>query len=815
MGHAHPREEGPTDLRLLLPAAACWAGAALAPVTPPSLLPSLLALCVLGGTVLTGAALRSRRRSRSSPPVGVSGPGGGRAPVVCAVVLLCAATGGAVAALHTAAARAGPLPGAARDGLPAVVEVGIDGDPKPARAPSFGGPPPLLVAGTARRVSVAGSGTAGAATAVRTPVLLVVEDAHPDWSRLLPGSVVSLTARPVEPKGDRTDGPVAILRVRGGQPPEVVRGPPLAQRVAGRLRAGLVEAVADLPETPRGLLPALVIGDTTGLPPGLLDAVRAVDMSHLVVVSGAHLGVLLAVLLGSPGRAALAERGGLAARLGLSLRTTALLGGCLVVFFVVLCRPGPSVLRAAVCGGIAMVALATGRTRSLLPALAAAVLLLVLHDPSRARSFGFLLSVAATASLLTLTPRWSAALRRRGMRGGPADALASAAAAQAVCAPIVVVFAERVSPVAIPCNILAQLAFTPALVLGWAALALAPFLPGPAAHLAWWASWPTEWIAGVALRGSSLPGAVIDWPGGWWGALVLGVVTLALVPLLRRWRRRPVSACCLALILLAAILRPAGLDPLLRGLTGWPPGGWRIVACDVGQGDATVLAAGPATAVVVDAGPDPLAIDACLRGLGVRRVPLVVLTHFHADHVAGLPGVLRGRTVGAVQVSPVREVPEQAEFVDRVAREAGLPVMVSRPGERRSTGPDLTWEVLWPPEDPRGYGSNDSSVTLLLRTAGMTVLLPGDLEPPAQRALLAEHPDLPAVDVLKVPHHGSAHQHPPLLERLAPRTALISCGADNTYGHPAPALLADLAAAGTAVLRTDLHGDVALLPGAG
>ena len=80
---------------------------------------------------------------------------------------------------------------------------------------------------------------------------------------------------------------------------------------------------------------------------------------------------------------------------------------------------------------------------------------------------------------------------------------------------------------------------------------------------------------------------------------------------------------------------------------GWPPRGWVLVACDVGQGDGLVLDAGDGAAVVVDTGPDPTLVDGCLRRLGVRRVPLVVLTHFHADHVGGLAGVLRGRRVGA------------------------------------------------------------------------------------------------------------------------------------------------------------------------
>ncbi|MCZ9344329.1 ComEC/Rec2 family competence protein, partial [Streptomyces sp. TRM76130] len=151
----------------------------------------------------------------------------------------------------------------------------------------------------------------------------------------------------------------------------------------------------------------------------------------------------------------------------------------------VVCGPDPSVLRAAACGGVALLALATGRRRSLIPALATAVLLLVLYDPWLARSPGFLLSVLATGALLTLAPRWSSALRGRGVPSRLAEALAAAAAAQAVCAPVVTVLSARVSLVAVPCNLLAEFAVAPATVLGFGALVTAPLSMPVAEALAW------------------------------------------------------------------------------------------------------------------------------------------------------------------------------------------------------------------------------------------------------------------------------------------------------------------------------------------
>ncbi len=415
----------------------------------------------------------------------------------------------------------------------------------------------------------------------------------------------------------------------------------------------------------------------------------------------------------------------------------------------------------------------------------------------------------ATGALLTVAPGWSAALRRRGVPVRLAEGLAVAAAAHVVCAPVVTVFASSVSLVAVPCNLLAEPAVAPVVVLGWLALAVAPVSMPVATALAWAASWPTRWIAAVARGGAGLPGAELGWPGGWRGAALLLAVALGVLALVRRLPRRPwLSALCVLLVLVA-VLRP---PPVTRLLTGWPPPGWRLVVCDVGQGDALVLSAGDGQAVVVDAGPEPEPVDRCLRELGVRRVPLLVLTHFHADHVAGLPGVLDGREVGAIQTSTVRDAPEQAEFVERVAAGAGVPVLPVVPGERGSLGDGLSWEVLWPPPDAAadGLGANDASVVLLVRAGELTLFLAGDLEPLAQERLLAERPGLAAVDVVKVAHHGSAAQHRPLLDRLRPRLALVSAGADNTYGHPAPATLAALDAVGAAVLRTDTQGALAV-----
>ncbi|WP_455680944.1 ComEC/Rec2 family competence protein [Streptomyces chartreusis] len=904
LGAAHPRQEGPTDLRLVPPALAAWATAALMLDAPPEWVVGVAVVCLVAAGVLLlvrqggtggesprapvlpagagGEALRAPVRRGGSGGSGRSGESGGSgeqrlAPSVrlawprtsAAALLLCVAAAAVSAALHGADLRRGPVPGLAREYATVTAEIEITSDPRLTRPRVKGdhmAPTAVLVNADVRRVEKRD----GTAIDTRAPVLVIVDAgrgstadandraqppagagagagaeaeagapmhphpyAHPHpqppfttqppstthpspWLTVLPSTRLRVTARlaPSLSDGDRI---AAVLRVRESAGTEVVGEPSAVQRLAGRLRGGLREATDGLPADARALLPGLVVGDTARITPELDEAFKETDLAHTLAVSGSNLTIILALLIGPPGLAQLVERRGLAPRLGISLRTTALFGGALTLAFVVVCRPDPSVLRAAACGAVALLALATGRRRSLIPALATAVLLLVLYDPWLARSYGFLLSVLATGALLTLAPRWSAALRRRRVPPRPAEALAAAAAAQALCAPVVAVLSARVSLVAVPCNLLAEFAIAPATVLGFAALATAPLAMPVAKALAWCASWPAGWLANVARTGAALPGAGVDWPGSWTGAALLTLVTVVVVLAGRRLLRHPWWCGVCAVLLLLAVVQP---PPLTRVVTGWPPPGWRYAMCDVGQGDATVFAAGEGTGVVVDAGPDPTLIDRCLRTLGITRIPLVVLTHFHADHVAGLPGVLRGRVVGAIETTGHEEPVEQAEFVRRQAAARRIPVTRAAAGEERRTGA-LNWRVLWPPPPNRALspdaldapeGPNDSSVTLLVRSAGLRFLLLGDLEPPAQRALLRSPAGslLGGVDVLKVAHHGSAYQDPELIRRAAPRLALISAGADNPYGHPAPGTVAALRAQGAVVLRTDEDGALAV-----
>ncbi|EST24545.1 hypothetical protein M878_30420, partial [Streptomyces roseochromogenus subsp. oscitans DS 12.976] len=438
------------DLRLVPPALAAWATAALTLDTPAGWTAGIAVACLVGGVVLLAAGRPGRERR-----VGWLLGRFGWARASIAAVLLCVAAAAASAGLHGADVRRGPVPELARRYATVTAEVEMSGDPWLSRPRVHGdhaAPTAVLARAEVRRVEQSD----GTSVSMRTPVLLVVDadvrapegraarsgrspaergvtrsaarggqGTRAAWLGLLPSTRLRVNGRLAPPLtgGDRT---AAVLRVRGRPGPQIVAGPSGQQRLAGRLRAGLREATDGLPGDARALLPGLVVGDTSRITPELDEAFKDTDLAHTLAVSGSNLTVLLALLIGPPGLAQQVERRGLAPRLGLSLRATALAAGVLTLGFVIVSRPDPSVLRAAACGAIALLALATGRRRSLVPALATAVLLLVLYDPWLARSYGFVLSVLATGALLVLAPGWSEALRRRRVPPRLAEALAAA-----------------------------------------------------------------------------------------------------------------------------------------------------------------------------------------------------------------------------------------------------------------------------------------------------------------------------------------------------------------------------------------------------
>ncbi len=689
--------------------------------------------------------------------------------LVVVVAVLC------VASMRREAATTDPLTAVAAERAAVTGELLVLSDPV-SRSGRFGD----YVTFRARVVEATARGRA-----VRGSAVLVV--APGDWSRVALASRIRAVGR-LGPAAD--DRLAAVIVTRG--PPRVTARPPTVLRAVDRVRQGIRDAMSGQADAPRALVPALVDGDDGGLDEDVQADFRVAGLTHLLAVSGTNLTLIVGFVL-VLGRWCRLRAGGLV--------VAGMLG---VVGFVLLARTEPSVLRAAVMGGVALVGMGdTGRRRGV-RTIGVAVLVLLLADPWLAVAPGFVLSVLATAGIVLLGGACRDALCR-WMPHWLAEAVAVPLAAQVACTPVVAVLSGQVSLVAVVANLLAAPVVGPATVLGLLGGLLATLWVPLGQVVAAPAAWGAAWIVTVAERCAAVRGAAVDWPVSPWSIALLVLACCLLVILLPGLLARRTWSMGVGCVLLALWLLP-------QPAAAWPPPGWVMVMCDVGQGDGLVLAAGRGRAVVVDAGPDPRAMDRCLRRLGIEEVPVLLLTHFHADHVDGIAGVLRGRRVGRIETSPLREPAGGTGEVLAAAGRAGIGVTEAVVGETGRVGP-LRWQVLAPdglPGPESDSPPNDASVVLLIESRGIRLLLLGDQEVPAQRDLARRLPGLRA-DVLKVAHHGSAKQDAALVGLLGARLALISAGRGNDYGHPAAVTLRLLEEAGMRVRRTDREGDIAVV----
>ncbi|MDF1555132.1 MAG: ComEC/Rec2 family competence protein [Deferrisomatales bacterium] len=579
------------------------------------------------------------------------------------------------------------------------------------------------------------------------------------------------------------------------------------------------------------VLRALALGDRSGLSPATVEAFRRTGTSHVLAISGLHLGIL-SLLLVPALRRLLGHVPGLALR-GAVVPTAHLLAVPPLVGYAALSGFQTSTLRALAMAALLLAGTALSRPVSHAGLLAGTALLLALGQPLVLADPGFQLSLAALAGLFWLAPALLERLpgghpdplgervrqvstaslggRLRTAARGAARGLARwtlySAAAAAATTPLAVYHfgAGSLAGALLSPAVIAVLGFV-CLPLALAGLVLCPLLPGVASGL-WGIGGAGAGAVSKILEQVAPVAPVVGWqrlrtPEGLLGAAaLLAAATLAL-----QARPRGRHAVGLALLGTALLVVPAAArhwiahrDPALH-----------LWALDVGQGQSVALRAPGGHWALVDGGGFPSGsfdvgarvVVPALEHLGATGLELVVSTHPHPDHLGGLTAAVRwGRPREVWLPGSFAEDPRYQALLD-AAREVGSRVVwVGLDGHTDSLGPTPLWARWFP-----AAGENDRSMILRAGPPECAVLIAADLEVDGQRRLLATG-DAPRCSVLVAPHHGAVSSlFPPFLSAVSPAAVVIS--AAGKRGLPAAQFVAAARGAGATVHGTYQWGCV-------
>ncbi len=566
------------------------------------------------------------------------------------------------------------------------------------------------------------------------------------------------------------------------------------------------------------LLQGILLGIRSEIPDTLYDEFNTTSTSHVLVISGANVVIVTALLGRTLGR--LFGRGR-----GYWLTMTGLAG------YVLLVGADMPVFRAGVMGGLYLTGRYLGRGTTAYVSLCAAALVLTAINPSALWDASFQLSFVATAGLILLAGPLESLMERhlwRGITGKSlkdslrllGEAVAVTLAPQVVVLPLIATSFGQLSLVAPLTNILIGPAQPFIMTWGGVAtlLGLVPWLL-PIARVVAWPPWllltytrtVVHWIAGWPSASIPVSRTTSFWLGlGLYGCLALLAVA---------WRRKTwrISVASLARTapgragMGAAVLAVILLTLTIRQL---PDRRLHVEFLDVGQGDAILITTPHGQQILVDGGPSPSALFSALgeaMPFWDHSIDLVISTHADRDHITGLVSLLRRYDVEAWMDNGYEGSDSLLQECIGLLAEEGIQRHLAVMGDRFDLGDGTYLDVVHPSERQAtaGGSANTSSVVLLLQHGSSSFLLTGDIEAETEQLLVQSARELQA-DVLKVAHHGGAGSTTQeFLSAVDPSFAVISVGSENRNGHPAPETLERLSGSrDLLVLRTDLQGSI-------
>ena len=642
-----------------------------------------------------------------------------------------------------------------------------------------------------------------------------------------------------------------MRRPRVEPQPGMLRGGFLLQFVYGLRDRGERLLNRLLPEPYAALANGMLLGIEAGIPNELYEEFNLTGTSHVIVISGSNVALVTGLLM-ALGIKLFGKRGALWPALGGLALYTLLVGA------------DAAVMRAALMGGLFVVATVLGRQSTALVSLAAACWAMTLWNPLMLWDVGFQLSSAATVGLILIGPAitdsftsiWhkvEKGLRRRGATPDSPqadfliprsvgdllrDCLLMTIAASATTLPLIVHYFGRLSLISLLTNLLIAPVQPWIMIVGGLGLIVGLvgleqvaqyILMVPYASL-WWTTMIVKWNA--TFQGGSVEvNAYGEGPMALTYAAILGLYwRKPMAGFLSRLGHRAVRFSTVehretsAGWQLADILRTMppwtfGILAVVAGLLWWlaltqPDGQLHLHFLDVGQGDGIFIQTPSGRQVLIDGGDDSQQLFAELGAVMPfwdRQIDQAIVTHPDWDHMGGqidLPGRF---TLGQAIISENGRGHKDSQLWLAALDAENVPVVGLQQGGWLDLGDGVALWALWPPreEELQGLDENDKnerSLVLKLVYGEFSALLTGDIGLPSEERLLREGQPVVA-HVLKVGHHGSEHSSSPaFVEAVGPSVAVIQVGAENRYGHPDQEVLEILG--GRLVLRNDKEGRV-------
>ncbi len=632
------------------------------------------------------------------------------------------------------------------------------------------------------------------------------------WGELKPGDQVACTAR-TKPStyayGDETTYYTAkgvYLLAYCNDTPEITA----AERVpvqhwpalcARSLHDGIYAAFDDVAAP---IAAAVTLGDKSGLDGTLSSAFNRAGLMHAAVVSGLHIGFLVQMVLVLSGR-----------RKKAALATVPLL-----VFYALMAGGTPSAFRAVIMQSTLLFAPIAQREEDAPSALGFALLFLLALNPFAAASVGLQLSFASVAGILLVSGplfQWMyQPLKKKKPSKGEAlklkvwkalrtalSGVSASLGAMLFTVPLIALYFGQITLLGPLSSVLVlwalSLLMMCALVLGIIAI----WLPVPAALLGAAAGLLGHYARRVALLLGKFPFASLSTDGRYC-LIWLAAVYLALLAALfsREKPKQPLASVLTLAVLLCAAIGFSRLEVEASHLT--------VTALDVGQGSSTALLSG-GRAALVDCGGSgsrsagDTAAD-YFAAMGRTRLDLLALTHFDSDHFNGVEQLFYRMKVDKVAIPAADTDPGDAARIAQLAEKEGAEIILVDDTKTLDLGDAAI--TLFP---PLGSGTtNESGQFILCTYHDFDVLITGDADSFVEKMLVKYQP-IPDIEVLLVGHHGSKNSScEEFLQATAPELAIISAGANNSYGHPAPEALERLENIGSQIYRTDESGAITI-----